>query len=136
MKINLELKDALDALPEPDSEDIKLSFYEKSQTKLPLLFDIYIQVYKYPESHLSLNNLIEEMPLRSEENTTVREWSILQENISLKKQISLYEGTNENERKAAKALKEEQNQLEELARSYIREKYVWEWIRSSLSVEE
>ena len=77
MKINSELKDALDGLPEPDSEDIKLSFYEKSETKLPLLFDIYIQIYKYAEPEVCLTNLIEEMPIHSEENKTLTEWSLL-----------------------------------------------------------
>ena len=66
MKINSELKEVLDGLPEPDSEDIKLSFYEKNETKLPLLFDIYIQIYKYPEAEICLTNLIEEIPIQSQ----------------------------------------------------------------------
>ena len=77
MKINSELKENLDAFPEPDSEDIKLSFYEKNETKFPLLFDVYLQIYKSTESEVCLENLIEEMPIYSEENRSVREWTIL-----------------------------------------------------------
>lgn len=105
-------------------------------TKFPILYDAYIKVEKSNGEEIKIDNLIQIFMPNVEEaqrDKLVSLWISLNKNLSLKKEVSRYEGESAGIRKAAKVVQEEGELLSQLSRGYIRERYTWEWVKSALS---
>jgi hypothetical protein len=58
---------------------------------------------------------------------------LILENSRLKGLIDIYEDTLEREKRAVIEIKTEGEVIEDFLRSYIQEKYLWEWARKCIA---
>lgn len=59
------------------------------------------------------------------------QWILLAKNMGLKRELSNWEGSDKREGSLRKAFNDEKKVETELMRSYVRERYLWEWLRAA-----
>ena len=65
-------------------------------------------------------------------NSVVNEWTKMEKNIELKREVASYEQAFVQESKARRTILEEQHMVLRLVRSYLKEQYFWQWLHVSV----
>ena len=60
--------------------------------------------------------------------TLLNEWKVINKNAELKRLVKLYEGEQPREKRITEVLQEENHLMGKLLRSFVRERYIWEWV--------